>query len=125
MANFQTNVLMVAAFILVVILGFVGYTISKSKNTQQWPPVVGDCPDYWVDLSNNGAKCSNVKDLGKSTCLSGVASGHHLEMDFSGAPYIGSMSLCEKYKWANQCGVTWDGITSLSTNPCDASGEKS
>ena len=123
--NFQKIILTIALIVLIILLVVIGVALSKAASSESWPPVVGDCPDYWVDLSNNGAKCSNVKDLGKSTCLSGVASGHHLEMDFSGAPYIGSMSLCEKYKWANQCGVTWDGITSLSTNPCDASGEKS
>ena len=43
-------------------------------------------------------------------------------MDFTLAPYNGSDSGCQKYKWATSCGVTWDGITSGVINPCDPSG---
>jgi hypothetical protein len=44
--------------------------------------------------------------------------GAGISMDFTKAPYIGAASTCAKYKWANSCNVTWDGITSGVTNPC-------
>ena len=70
-------------------------------------------------MGQNGSKCSNVKNLGK--CNGSVAQGQHLTMDFSGAPYIGAQSLCSKSKWARECGITWDGITSGVDDPCDIS----
>jgi hypothetical protein len=72
-------------------------------------------------MSGNGERCVNVKDLG--TCNGSVATGEHLIMNFSVAPYIGSDGNCAKYNWANSCGIAWDGITYGVPNPCyDPSG---
>lgn len=114
--NFQTSVLFVAFILLIVVLIFIGYGMSKSQVTV-WPPLVGDCPDYWIDLSGNGAQCVNIKDLG--TCNGSVTAGQHAQMNFSVAPYIGSNGTCAKYKWAQGCNITWDGITEGITSPCD------
>jgi len=116
--NFQSTVLIVAGILLVVLLIFIGYSMSQAQN-QNWPPFVGQCPDYWIDGSSNGSQCINIKDLG--TCNSGIAPGQHLTMDFSQDTYNGKNGLCNKYKWANNCGITWDGINGGDTNPCDAS----
>ena len=117
--NFQSTVLLIAILLLIVCLILIGIALAKSKNLQQWPPIIGSCPDYWVDMSNNGAECVNIKDLG--TCNSGVPAGKHLQMDFTVSPYVGQNAACSKYKWANGCGITWDGITSGVANPCDVS----
>jgi hypothetical protein len=115
--NFQSIVLTIAVVLLIICMILIGIALAKSKNTQQWPPLIGDCPDYWVDMSQNGAQCVNIKDLG--TCNGSVPAGHHLQMDFTVAPYIGQTGLCSKYSWATGCGITWDGITSGVSNPCD------
>jgi hypothetical protein len=117
--NFQSTVLLIAVLLLIVCLILIGIALAKSNNIQQWPPLIGNCPDYWVDMSKNGAQCVNIKNLG--TCNSGVSTGQHLQMDFTVAPYVGKNSACSKYKWANGCGITWDGITSGVANPCDVS----
>ena len=39
-------------------------------------------------------------------------------MDFTQSPYTGSNGSCSKYNWAENCGVSWDGITYGATNPC-------
>jgi len=118
--NFQSTVLIIAVVILIICMILIGIALAKTKSTQQWPPLVGDCPDYWIDMSNNGAQCVNTKDLG--TCNASVPAGQHLQMNFTVAPYIGQNAACSKYKWATGCGITWDGITSGVPNPCDASG---
>jgi hypothetical protein len=115
--NFQSTTIIIVGVLLVVCLIFIGIGMSKS-GAEQWPPIIGECPDYWLDLSGNGAQCVNVKDLG--TCNGSVAQGQHLQMDFSVAPYIGESGLCSKYKWASGCGITWDGITEGVNSPCDA-----
>jgi len=112
--NFQKAMLLFFIIILLVCLIFIGVVLVNSKSTEQWPPLIGDCPDYWVDTSGNGSKCVNTKNLGKCNVGSDVQT-----MDFSVAPFTGSNGLCAKYNWANSCALTWDGITYGVPNPCD------
>ena len=120
MASFQSIVVIIAIILLIGCLIFIGIALSKTKNDGQWPPIVGECPDYWVDTSGNGSNCVNVRNLG--TCKTGgngvSPAGKNIAMNFTVAPYIGSAGTCTKYTWANSCGVTWDGITSGISNPC-------
>ena len=55
--NFQSIVLLIAILLLIVCLILIGIALAKSKNIQQWPPIVGTCPDYWVDMSPATATC--------------------------------------------------------------------
>jgi hypothetical protein len=110
MANFQRIVVFIAIVLLILCLIIIGLVLVNSKNKQQWPPLVGDCPDYWIDLSGNGARCVNVKNLGNSAPS---------PMDFTSSVYTGSTGTCNKYKWATTYGLTWDGITYGVSNPCD------
>lgn len=116
--NFQKIVYIIATIVLVIILCIIGYTMSKSsKENEQWPPVIGNCPDYWVDASENGSECVNTHRLG--TCnLPGTGTDKN-SMNFNIAPFNSSDGDCAKYKWAKQCKVTWDGITSGVSNPCN------
>lgn len=117
MNNFQKIVLVIAIIILLALLVFIGISL-KSQQLNNWPPVIGDCPDYWVDTSGNGGNCVNVKNLG--TCPSTI-SGKPLIMDFSGSTYTGSSGLCNKYNYAKNCGLSWDGVTygGSDNNPCN------
>jgi hypothetical protein len=110
MVNFHRLVIIITVIILILILIFVAIMLSRSKSSQTWPPIVGDCPDYWIDLSGNGAMCVNSKKLG--TCNQNT-------MNFTTSLWTGSNGLCAKYNWANGCGLTWDGITSGVPNPCN------
>ena len=116
LGSFNKTVLIVACVLLILGLILIGVFISKNIEKAAYPPVVGDCPDYWIDTSGNGSNCVNLKDLG--TCNAIAGEGKHLTMDFSVAPYTGADGLCQKFTWANSCGITWDGITSGVTNPC-------
>ena len=196
--NFQKSILIIAILIFILMLIVIGIVISKSNKKQTWPPIIGECPDYWIDLSGNGSACLNVKSLGKCNkpgplfseylgkdspgngltnysdvsleqckgyCLAnnscygltyGSVLGDSSElnqcflkgkgvttaskttnnnmdlfikstnkasmnlMNFNQAPYIGNKGTCNKYKWAQGCNITWDGITSGVPNPCDA-----
>lgn len=115
--NFQQIILTLAIIVLIIMLVFIGLALSKSKYSGQWPPIVGDCPDYWVDLEGNGAACYNAHALGRCN----IPSDHSPNtMDFSTQPFNGENGLCSKYRWANSCNVTWDGITSGVKNPCQS-----
>lgn len=119
MDSFQRIVTIIAIINLVICFIVIAVVLLRSKRSEVWPPMVGDCPDYWIDASGNGSQCINVKDLG--TCNSNPGPDGHSTMDFSVSPYTGSSGLCGKYLWANACGVTWDGITygNGGTSPCD------
>lgn len=108
MAGFQKTVLVIAIILLILILVIIGYSLSYSAKAN-WPPIVGDCPDYWVDLSGNGTGCYNSRNLG--TCSPAVEDDLFI-VDFSG------YDNCQKYTWATNCKITWDGITSGVLNPC-------
>ena len=102
--GFQKIVLTIAIFILILCLIFIGIALYRGRKNDIYPPVVADCPDYWQDMSNgDGSNCVNKLNLGSSGCNS--------TMDFSGSTWDGSSGLCNKYKWARGCDLTWDGIT--------------
>ena len=113
--SFQKAVLMIAVVFLILFLVLIGVALNNSTNEAEWPPIVGNCPDFWVDLSGNGSMCFNSHHLG--TCPAFIPTADDLKtMNFNQAPFNGTDGLCAK--WANKCGVTWDGITYGVTNPC-------
>ena len=116
--NFQKIVLIMAIVLLIIILVAIGVTLSKSRREDNWPPIVGECPDYWVDMSGNGEECLNSNSLGRCNISNGLNKN---AMNFNQLPFTGDNGNCSKYRWATSCGVTWDGITSGVKNPCDTS----
>ena len=114
--NFQKIVLTIAIIILIIILVIIGLTLSKANAEEEWPPIVGDCPDYWVDMSGNGEQCFNSHSLGRCNIPS---KGDKNTMNFNQSPFTDENGDCARYTWATKCRVTWDGITSGVQNPCD------
>ena len=118
MEGFQKFVLFAAIIILIISLVIIGIALTYSKD-QEWPPMIPDCPDYWVvDGSGNNATCINMKDLGSCPPQNG---DKHLNMSFNSAAFTGSNEMCAKYTWAKNCGLSWDGITYGVDNPCQTS----
>jgi hypothetical protein len=116
MASFQKMILVIATIILIIALIFIGVSLHYSRRTIAWPPLVTACPDYWtVDGSGNNTRCTNVKNLGSCSIPTGQK---HLVMNFNTPTFSGKNALCAKYTWANNCGVSWDGITYGVANPC-------
>ena len=116
--NFQKMVISVAIGILIIMLVIIGMALSKASYEDTWPPIVGDCPDYWVDMSGNGESCLNSHSLGRCNV---PTEGENGTMNFNQSPFTGDNGTCSKYNWATGCKVTWDGITSGISNPCDTS----
>jgi hypothetical protein len=115
--SFQKLILIAATLILILFLTLIGLSLSNSTNSINWPPVVGNCPDYWVDLSGNGSKCFNSQGLGTCPAYKSKNKRKNI-MNFNQAPFIGTNGNCAKYKWANNCKISWDGITYGIQNPC-------
>jgi hypothetical protein len=118
MDGFQKFILFAAIIILIIALVFIGIALSYSTDTA-WPPMTPECPDYWtMDGSGNAQQCINVKDLGTCPPKGGEK---HLTMNFNSPAFTGSNEMCSKYTWANNCNVSWDGITYGVDNPCQTS----
>jgi hypothetical protein len=118
MEGFQKIVLFSAIIILIIALIFIGVALTYAKD-KDWPPMVPQCPDYWtIDGSGNNTTCENTKDLG--TCPSN-GGNKHLVMNFNSPSFSGSQGNCNKYKWASNCDISWDGITYGVNNPCQTS----
>jgi hypothetical protein len=121
--SFQKIILIIALIVLIIMLVVIGIALSKSAYSEVWPPIVGACPDYWVDLSGNGQACFNSHNLGtcKTSANASDTNKENRMMNFNQAPFNSENGTCAKYKWATACKVTWDGITSGVKNPCDTS----
>jgi hypothetical protein len=109
MPTFQYAVLIIAIILLVVALILFGIAISNKKSPSGFPPVLGECPDYWdphqvpaADGKPAHSVCVNTHNLGKG-CASPV--------NFNESKYKGLRGICEKRKFALNCGIVWDGIT--------------
>jgi hypothetical protein len=98
--TFQKIVSYIAAIILAGTLTVIGFMIYNSKSTMKYPPEVAECPDYWESTGPN--KCRNTLKVGKCTDTD--------EMDFNEPKYSGPTGITEKCKWANECGLIWDGL---------------
>jgi hypothetical protein len=113
MATFQKIVMTVAIILLIICLIIVGIALYHQKFNVAFPPVVADCPDYWLDRSDgDSSNCVNKKNLGTESCAK--------TMNFSTSTWTGANGMCNKSKWARACDLTWDGITNNS-KVCDNS----
>ena len=109
--SFQKMVIYVALAILVILLVVIGINMHAAAKDATWPPMVGDCPDYWHDEGTKGSKCVvNTDDVNKGDAAS--------PKNFNVAPFNTSGGRCAKYRWAVSNDVSWDGITYGVTNPC-------
>ena len=125
MAGFQKSVLIIAVIILIIILIVIGYLLVKSPANQTWPPLIGQCPDYWVDFSGNGANCVNVKSLGDCSgnmnCPNAINNTPSSGMNFNTNSFTNAQTgLCNKYIWASTNGITWDGVWPDYPSPCSS-----
>ena len=116
MEGFQKIVLIIAIIVLIITLVVMGLALGSASG-ESWPPVLPDCPDWWIaDGSGNNSTCINIKDLGVCQAKSG---DRHQTMNFNNSVFTGSNGLCAKYNWAYNCKVSWDGITYGVENPCN------
>jgi len=125
MDGFQKSVLIAAIIILILSLVIIGVVLKRSIASQAWPPILGVCPDYWVDLGKDGSKCYNPQKIGGCNIPTNSKKN---TMDFTTDRFTGAEGACNKKKWASKCSakssnhlgpVSWDGITYGVTNPCD------
>ena len=107
MDGYYKIVSIIALVILVICLVLVGIALSKASTESNFPPHVSDCPDFYVN--NGDGTCSDLKGMASvATCKT----FDYLSDASYNNPGMGPTSgICLKKKWADGCGVNWDGIT--------------
>jgi len=119
MNSFQVIVLSIAVVVLVLVLTFIGVVMSKQNNSQVYPPVMNDCPDYW-EVRPDGSGC-NIPNQGKvnSGPASFTADTKALLTDKNDVKYINFKDnawsqVCTKKCWAANNNIFWDGVSNYN-----------
>jgi hypothetical protein len=114
LGNFQKKALGVALLILTFCIAVMSYANFK-KQAIEFPPLINDCPDYFVydPDATEGPQCT--AKLGVYSATDSIPpltlTGDYLPTNAN--------SMCKKKAWAQANAVTWDGITNdISLSPC-------
>jgi hypothetical protein len=115
--SFYTIVLSIAVVVLILVLAFLGWTMSKQKDTDNFPKLKTTCPDFWQVTQNGKCKqpSSEQVNFGSSTASNGAPGFKDGEFDFANAGWsAGGNAVCAKKKWANSHGINWDTVTNAN-----------
>ena len=102
--------MLIAGILLIILFVLIGISYNHANSKASWPPLISNCPDYFIDVNGDGTDCYNAKNLGIN-----VSNNINFKDDYP--------SSCDKYSYCNQHQLTWDGITYGygKINPCEPS----
>jgi hypothetical protein len=96
---------------LIIILSILGVILSNTIAKQNFPAEYNPCPDYYtIDTNGNCLINNTIYSSSDISCTNKKFTDNNYLVGGTG-PLSG---LCAKKTWANNCGVTWDGITNNS-----------
>ncbi len=130
--SFYLIVLSVATFILILVLGFMGWMLSHQNDEIKFPQVTISCPDFWAIDANN--KCvapasgkfnsgaanslAKYKAIGSTTTTNVPGANNNnnpTAFDSSDDGWgTGSSATCNKRKWAIDNSIIWDSVTNVN-----------
>jgi hypothetical protein len=107
--SFQRVVVTIAIVILILSLIVLGIVIFNARNKDQYPPEMGNCPDYFVMKQKNSN--SDAGGVNTEMCYN----KHNLGNKSQGCEWFDPKDATNKERgaFAKQCGVTWDGVTNF------------
>lgn len=96
-------IISVLMLIMIIILSFVVYgETAKNMKNVEFPPYVSNCPDFWEET--DAGVCKNIYKLGEPIVK---------EVTPLDEGWNGTTGYCDKYRWANNNNLTWDGVTNM------------
>lgn len=111
MSSFMRTAAGVAVVTFIITMVVMAYVIRRNRYGTTFPPVIGECPDYWTASRDGKATtCHNTMGLGDAINCPNVAR-KGATITFGGPQWLGDEGACNKARWATGCGLTWDGIT--------------
>lgn len=104
---FYKNIFISTILSVIILLGIVAYVMYNSKDKQIYPPILSNCPDYY-NLNDKGV-CVNTGmwKISDQTC-------NNINFGESKYKVTGTgkdSGICAKKTKADDCKITWDGIT--------------
>lgn len=116
--SFYTMVVGIAVIILILVLAFLGWTMSKQRDTDNFPKLQTTCPDFWKVADG---KCTQPKqgqvnsgDVDAKKKAHGFSEADNI-FDFTNSGWsAGGNAVCAKKKWANSHGINWDTVTNAN-----------
>lgn len=117
--SFYTMVVGIAVVILILVLAFLGWTMSKQRDTDKFPKLQTTCPDFWgvADGKCTRPAPNQVNYGDKDDITSGVPGNAFSDnkFDFTNSGWsAGGNAVCGKKKWANSHGINWDTVTNAN-----------
>ena len=116
MAAFQNNVVRIATIVFIAFMALVSLMLLLAKQNQQFPPMYPTCPDYYELKNDGGPKCEvKFPNMVGQGATGGTPAMSCSTLDLNNQNYNGwdTQKLKKKRKWAEDCGVTWDGVTNV------------
>jgi len=153
MDDYISYLIIVGTIVIIITLVIFYIMLNYSDSSNNWPPEIMSCPDYWETTNLNGEiQCRDAENItpwatrrAESTAVvteddaaqhvkwSNViwsADGPSQNVDYgdfsctaeTSPEYCADSGVwnthCRKKKWADELGISWDGITN-STVSCD------
>lgn len=118
--SFYTIVLSIAVVVLILVLAFLGWTMSKQKETDNFPKLQTTCPDYWsIENDRGNTYCiqplSGQVNYGSADASKDAPGFVNGKFDFANSGWsAGGNAVCAKKKWANSHGINWDTVTNAN-----------
>lgn len=102
---------------VLLLLAIMAVIMYFSNKKQIFPAISQPCPDYYtMDTSGNCSINKSVWNIGVTTSKRTDLSCNTVNFSKLSNPGMGPTSgLCSKQRWAQDCTVTWDGITNNSS----------
>jgi hypothetical protein len=141
MELFYIIVTVIAIVFLILILTVIGILMRYQNKSTVFPPVANDCPDFWT-IAENGTKCkiptSTQKNVGSlydsnnsikikyetssafpmyTPGTNGTLNISPNIIDFKNETWSsqGKTAVCAQKQWADNWGITWDGVTNYNS----------
>lgn len=123
--DFRKTVLTTAIVFLILALIFVGVILFNKRKHANYPPVLGNCPDYYQDVLVSGqpdkVKCvpqggtgetvgEMSSNIDKAPSLNYYGTSCPSVMSYKDMSKLSNKQKCNLMNEYSHCGFTWDGL---------------
>ena len=114
MDTFRYNIIKIAVGTFTFFMCFCLYVFYVNSKTQNFPPYVSQCPDYWK-YDSNAKKCyADGLNLGNDTKVKEI---NLTSYNFNKLNKNSLSSFkCFKKEWANRNNIQWSGISNYNAD---------
>ena len=125
MDQFYLIVIGIATVIFILCLTGVGLMMRKQNQKTVFPPTANSCPDGWIvdgsyctipsSGSNMGNPVMTNTNLKNAINKYSTVTGDTMSSDPTKWNKSGKTGVCAQSMWANQYGISWDGVSNYNS----------